>query len=157
MKKIIMSIMLLTMSNTIFSQQINPTPTFTKQEYLLKSKHQKTAAWILLGGGFTLSMIGVISATPKVAEDVGSAIVIIPGIIVGVPPPETPQNDYTAETILLISGTAAMITSISLFIASGKNKRKAMSLSFINESAPQLQKGSFVYKTIPSLKLKISL
>ena len=145
------------MANTTFCQQIKPAQALTKQDYLLKSKQQKTAAWVLLGGGFTLSMIGVISASPKVAEDAGSAIIIIPGIIAGVPPPESPQNDYTIETILLLSGAAATITSISLFIASGKNKRKAISLSFINESAPQLEKGSFVYKTIPSLKLKISL
>jgi len=30
----------------------------TKNDYLLKSKNQKTTAWILLGGGLTLDFIG---------------------------------------------------------------------------------------------------
>jgi hypothetical protein len=49
-----------------------------------------------------------------------------------------------------------MLGSIPLFLASGRNKRKAMSLSFKNETAPQLLKGSFAYRPIPSVSLKIS-
>lgn len=30
----------------------------TKNSYLLKSKHQKTAAWIMLGGGTALVIAG---------------------------------------------------------------------------------------------------
>ena len=156
MKKVISGFILLTMINTAFCQQIDLSPSLTKQDYHLKSKRQKTAAWVLLAGGFTLSTIGTILASPKATEDIGYTVLLFPNLIAGSAQPK-PQNDYTGETILLITGTAAMVASISLFITSGKNKRKAMSLSFINESAPQFQKGSFVYTIIPSLKLKINL
>jgi hypothetical protein len=54
-------------------------------------------------------------------------------------------------------GGVAALSSIPLFIASGRNKRKGMSLSFKNETAPQIQKNSFVYRTVPSLKLRLNL
>lgn len=157
MKKITLSIIMLLSVISAFSQQITPIPSLTKQDYFLKSKHQKTAAWVLLGSGLALSTIGTITAAPKVAKDVGSAIIIIPGIFAGVPPPEPAKNDYTIETILIVGGTTAMLSSIPLFIASGKNKRKAMSLSFKNEMAPQINKGSLVYSSVPSLTLKFKL
>ncbi|MES1214639.1 MAG: hypothetical protein ABUT20_03900 [Bacteroidota bacterium] len=156
MKKIISFMLALVITESAFSQQLTPSPTFTKQDYLQKSKQQKTAAWVLLGGGFALSSIGAIVAAPKAAEDIGYVALLLPNIIVGNPQPE-PQNDYTAETILIIGGTAAMLSSIPLFIASGKNKRKAMSLSFKNETVPQLYKSSLVYNSIPSLTLKFKL
>jgi hypothetical protein len=118
---------------------------------LSASKHQKTAAWLLAGGGVVLSATSLILIVQKGAEDV---LNIIPGIITGDP---KPQHNYTAETILLTVGGAAVLSSIPLFIASGRNKGKSMSLSFKNETAPQLQKNSFVYKTIPSITFNISL
>ncbi len=156
MKKIICLMLVLIVAESTFSQQITPSPTLTKQDYLLKSRHQKTAAWLLLGGGLTLSTIGSIIAAPKAAEDVGYVVLLFPNIIAGNPQPE-PQNDYTVETIMIIGGTAAMLSSIPLFIASGKNKRKAMNLSFKNETAPQIYKSSLIYTSIPSLSLKFHL
>lgn len=65
---------------------------------------------------------------------------------------------YTGPGIIIFGvGLCAAVGSIPLFIASGKNKRRAMSVSFKNEPAPQLQKNSFVYRSVPSLSLKISL
>jgi hypothetical protein len=152
MKKIIVSIMLLIASTTAFSQDANPSPTLTKQDYLQKSKHQKTAAWLLLCGGFALSSTGLLIAAPKATNDY---VNIVTGIITL--NPTAPQTNYTGETILLVVGTAAMVSSVFCFIASGKNKRKSMSLSFKNETAPQLQKNSFVYGHVPSLSLTIHL
>lgn len=54
-------------------------------------------------------------------------------------------------------GVLSMLGSIPLFIASAKNKRRAMSVSFKNEMIPQLQGGSFVNQSAPSLSLKIGL
>lgn len=47
MKKIIFCSLLLVLTITTFSQQNIPSPTLTKQEYIKKSKSQKTAAWVL--------------------------------------------------------------------------------------------------------------
>ena len=156
MKKIIFCSLLLVLTITTFSQQNIPSPTLTKQEYIKKSKSQKTAAWVLLGGGFTISTIGALTSLPKAGKDIGYAILIIPNALTGNLQPE-PQNNYTAQTILLIGGLTSMLSSIPLFIASGKNKTKAMSLSFKNEPSLQLQKSSFVYRYIPSLTLKFQL
>lgn len=143
--------MLLIIATATFSQQTTPSPVLTKQDWLKKSKNQKTAAWLLVGGGVVLSSTSLILIATKGAEDVFN---IIPGIVTGDP---TPQNNYTTETILLTGGAAAILSSIPLFIASGKNKGKSMSLSFKNERTRQLQKSSFVYRAVPSLTLKISL
>jgi len=60
MKKIILFAMLLTLSASSFGQQTKPSPDLTKQDYLLKSKKQKKAAKIMLGGGAVLSLTGFI-------------------------------------------------------------------------------------------------
>lgn len=151
MKKIIILPMLLILSATTFCQQSEPSPALTKQDYLTKSKKQKTAAWVLLAGGFALSTTSFLIATPKATEDYVS---VFTGLFTAQP---IQQNNYTGETILLVSGTVAMLSSIPLFIASGKNKRKAMSLTFKKETAPQIQNRSFVSRSVPSLSLKINL
>ena len=156
MKKIIFCSQLLVLTTATFSQQNSSSPTLTKQDYVKKSKSQKTAAWVLLSGGFTISTIGALTAAPKAGEDIGYAILIIPNTLTGNLQPE-PQNNYTAQTILLIGGLASILSSIPLFIASGKNKTKALSLSFKNEPSLQLQKSSFVYRAIPSLTLNFQL
>ena len=131
MKKIILFTMLLIMSASSFSQQT----ALTKQDYLQKSKNQKTTAWVMLGGGAGLILVGTLIGNSKEASfsDAGTGVVL-GGI-----------------------GALSMLGSIPLFIASGKNKRKSMSMSFKNEMAPQLQKNSFVTRLVPSLSLKISL
>ena len=131
MKKIILFTMLLIMSASSFSQQT----ALTKQDYLKKSKNKKTTAWVMLGGGAGLILVGGLLGNSKESSfsDAGTGIVIA-----GV-------------------GALSMLGSIPLFIASGKNKRKAMSMSFKNEMVPQLQKSSFVNRLVPSLSLKIGL
>lgn len=128
MKKIIIFSLLLTMSVASFSQQTNPSSTLTKQDYLQKSKDQKTAAFIFLGVGVTAFAIAA------------------PGNV-----------SFDLLGVLAIGGVVATLSSITLFIASSKNKRKGMHLSFKNEKTPQIQKSSFVYKAVPSLTLKINL
>jgi hypothetical protein len=50
MKKFFISAMLLLMITGSFCQQKDFSKTLTQQDYLQKSKKQKTAAWIMLGG-----------------------------------------------------------------------------------------------------------
>jgi hypothetical protein len=139
MKKIILITMLLIISTFTFSQQNTPTPTLTKQDYLQKSKHQKSAAWILLGGGLVCTSLGSIRFKPD--DDWGGGN----------------NQPSTGSTVFLVTGLAAISSSITLFIFSSKNKRKSMSMSFENQMTPQLQKSSFVYRVVPSLTLKIGL
>jgi hypothetical protein len=137
MKKIILFTMLLILSSSSFSQQTNSQPALSKQDYLKKSKNQKTAAWVMLGGGVALGAGGILWALSDIF------------------------STSSGPDILFFAGGASMLGSIPLFIASSRNKKKAMSLSFKNEMVPSRllsgQKTSFVSQLVPSLFLKISL
>jgi len=135
MKKMISLLLLFAVSLTVFSQQNDPSPVLTKQDYLKKSKGQKTAAWILLGGGFLCTALGSVSFNPD-------------GPMGG----ESSNN-----TVFLVTGLAAMGTSIPLFIASSKNKKRAASLGFRMEKTPSLQQQNFVHHSYPALTLNLSL
>ena len=110
-----------------------------KTDYLQKSKNQKTAAWVLLGSGSVLMTTGVVLAAPKELENILGA----------------QENDYTVENILLITGIAATIGSIPLFIASKKNKKKAMNMttSIKIEKATIIERQSFVQSSYPAIAL----
>ena len=153
MKKIILYALLLLFPAACFCQSIPNNLPAVKTDYLKKSKNQKTAAWILLGGGFALSTTSALLASPKVEEDY---INIFAGVFLAEPPPE---NNYTAETILLVAGTAAMLGSIPLFIASGKHKKRAMNMitNIKMEKATIMERKSFVQSSYPAIALKINL
>jgi len=128
MKKILFIALLISISAATFGQQNEPSAPLTKQDYLQKSKSQRTSAFILLGSGITALAIAA------------------PGkISLGVAP------------TLIIGGGIAIVGSIPLFIAAGKNKRRAMSMSFKNETVPLPQPGGFASKPVPSFSIKFNL
>lgn len=138
---IILACLSLTVGVTISAAQSNQNTNTHQTDYLQKSKHQKTSAWILLGGGGTFIVTGIIIPRGEVTH-------------------EGFWNSYKNDGIkgsFVLSGTLAMLGSIPLFIAAGKNKRKGTSLSFKNEKMLQLQKSSLAYRSIPSLSVKINL
>jgi hypothetical protein len=112
-----------------------------------KSKKQKTIAWVLLGGGAALVLTGII--LPK-GEITNPDCWFCPEEKIEY------KNDGLKSTLGL-TGVFSMIGSIPFFIASKKNSKRAMSVSFKNETAPLIQNSSFVYKAIPSLAFKIAL
>src|SRR5262245_53047878 len=120
------------------SQQTTPTESLSKTDYLQKSKKQKTAAWIMLGGGTVIGLIGLASINVAGTDD-----------------PDGVNN--TPGTILFATGLASVIASIPMFSASKKNKRKAMSVSLKNQFLPYLQTTSMVYTVVPSVQIKIKL
>ena len=129
MKKNILFSLLLLLSAVTFCQQTT-VPPLTKAEYLQKSKGQKTAAWILLGVGVTCAAIAA------------------PGNV-----------SLNSLLVLIIGGGAAAIGSIPLFIASAKNKRKAIAATtfFKMETVPVIQQNSFVKHSFPVVSIKIHL
>ncbi len=56
----ILILIILLKSNSITGQ--------AEEDYLLKSRHQKTAAWILLGGGVALCMTGSLTELRGIAD-----------------------------------------------------------------------------------------
>ena len=116
--------------STSFCQKSNDSVPVFKTDYLAKSKSQKTAAFILLG-------IGVTTLTIAAVGDLG----------------------FDALGAVVVVGGVATVASIPLFIASGKNKRKAMKASaFIKmEKATSFQRQSFVQSSYPAIAFKINL
>ena len=107
-----------------FSQQIDPAPALTKQDYMEKSKKQKTAAWVLLGGGAALIITGTILSANEVEKDYQND-------------PNNPfapltEADFDGPEWVFTTGIFAGLGSIPLFIASSRNRRKAMTLSLKN-------------------------
>jgi len=142
MKQATIFLLLLTLVLSSFSQQNEPSPTLAKQDYMQKSKKEKTFAWVLLGGGAAFILTGVIIPKGDVVHEGAWG------------------NDYENDGIKStfgVTGFLCMIGSIPFFIASRKNHKRAMSVSFKNEVTPQLVKSSFVYRSIPAFNLKISL
>jgi hypothetical protein len=110
-----------------FQQNFNPTG--------LPAKKQKTAAWIMLGGGAAVA--------------IGSAILDV-------------SSDWTtSETPYLVGislGCASMLGNIPLFIASGRNKRKAMNAStyFQMRQSPVPTNTGIALRSTPTLSLKLN-
>ena len=100
MKNIVVCSLLIFYSVTLCGQETTANKSPSKQNYLQKSKRQRTTAWILLSTGIT--MIAV-AAPGDVSFD------ILP--------------------VLVIGGGASVLGSIPIFIAAGRNKRKAMNIS----------------------------
>src|SRR6187455_2516654 len=124
MKKSILYFLLLALPAASFCQKTNDTIPAVKTDYLLKSKNQKTAAWVLLGGGTALIGIGFLIGDSKNAT----------------------FDDAATGAVLGGIGLLSTIGSIPLFIASGKNKRRATrGTTFIKmEDAKLIQNQSFV-------------
>ena len=139
MKNILVSIVIMLVGIGASGQQTQPGQQFTKEDYLKKSKDQKTAAWILLGGGAALTIGGAIwwgQEFSLFSETTGAE---------------------TAAGIMTVAGIAAMGGSIPLFIASGRNKRKAMGMSinlkFDKIPSPQYTTGGYRY--YPALAISV--
>ena len=122
-------------SNT--QAQIKPKINFNKnmsnselgQYYKQKSKNQKITAWIMLGGGLTLDIIGINKAV--------SEMTVFSGPV---------KSSNTGETLFVI-GTVSALLSIPLFISSSRNKQRArillsnhkIPLSFSSEKNNSIQ------------------
>lgn len=131
MKKTILLFLAMAFAITTFCQK----RVLTKDEYLTKSKNQKTTAKIMLAGGASLILIGLAVGNRD----------------------ESSFGEAGAGVIMGGIGVLSMIGSVPLFIASSKNKRKAMELAFINEKVPFPRSGGFTKLSCPSLAVRIRL
>ena len=110
----------------IQSQVIEPTTNKSSQElydfYFLKQKKNKTAAWIMLGGGLVITMAGLVVNSE---DEVGEIITL--GFIEF-------EKEHKGDWMIYL-GSATTLASVPFFIAAGKNKRKAwLSLKKVQNS-----------------------
>lgn len=148
MKSITLFISILLFSVDSFAQlpePVKPTPLDLRNDYLKKSKSQETTAWILLGGGAALFTTGAI-VFPKGWDIFWDT---------------TPEEERKADLAgaLIFAGSITMLSSIPLFIASGKNRRRGNNItgSLIIENSTSIQKKSFAKISFPAFSLKLNL
>ena len=129
-------LMVLSIAGGTFAQQ--PRQDSTKNYLLRRSTNQRTAAWVLLGGG--------------------TALVITGAILFG-------QSDFLSGKdsqsdiggVLMLTGILADLGSIPLFIGASKNARKAASISLNNKRILFPVRNGLALQDLPSLTLKIPL
>lgn len=124
MKKALILLLLTACIATSYSQE-------SKADYLKKSKNQKTAAWVLLGGGLAMGVGGAVWA--------GS------------------NFNSTGPDVLFALSATTISAGITLFTISGRNKRKAASMSFIMQGTKSIITAGIIQKKVPSLQLLILL
>ena len=129
MKNIVICSMLLMFTISSYCQQTQPT-TKTSEEYLKLSKSQKTGGFVLLG-------IGAITLTTAAVGDF----------------------DFDTLGIVVVVGSVFTLTSIPLFIAASRNKKKAKkaSLGFKFERIQKLQTVAVRFHSIPGISLRLNL
>jgi uncharacterized membrane protein YfcA len=137
MKKLGICFLSLLLTAPVFAQQTNPAQPLTRQDYLQKSKNQKKAAWILLGGGTALIVTGLLTGNKD----------------------EASFDEASTGAIFGIAGGVCAAISIPLFIASGRNKKKAAATTSYfefrkeNFTVPSI----FAFRTFPALAIKFTL
>lgn len=136
MRRIVISTLLFLVTMNSFCQQTNLQP-----DYLVKSKNQKKAGWILLGGGATLITAAFVIPQGKRTDSDPFCFYC------------SYANDGV-KSVFFVAGTLSALASIPLFIASRKNHRRATSVSFKNEKALLLKNQGFVYTSFPAIEVK---
>jgi len=144
MKKTLCFCLLLLVNIALFSQNITSPQSSIKTDYLKKSKNQKTAAWILLGGGATLTVIGGALALNNFGTGLGNIL-----------NPRPQKVNDGAATVCAVTGVVSMVASIPLFISASQNKHKAFSIAFKNDLVPQLRNYNITKVNVPAVSLVI--
>jgi hypothetical protein len=130
MRKLSLCMLFLVVTLPLFSQQTTSPDSLTKQDYLQRSKSQKTTAFIFLGLGTTLIAIAA------------------PGTI-------------PFDTLPVLAGGVAIsiISSTTLFLAAGRNKRKARQLAALLELKQNSLKTYLgtTARSYPALSITVSL
>ena len=139
MRKIFFVVFSMLFSISLFSQKTEPTHQLSKQDYLRKSKNQKTAAWILTAGGGAMVVTGLVFISSN-------------------------WDYFDAKGIgtgLLIGGAAAVTGGIILFNASKRNKQNAtrpgVTFNLKMENAKLVRNTTLKNNFCPSLSVKIGL
>lgn len=142
MNKIILFAMFFLLSAPSFSQQVKPSPTLSREDYLKKSKTQKTVGWILLGGGVTMITAGLLITDKQIDDDPW-------GYLSG--------DDAGGSVILALAGIGSSLASIPFFIASGKNKRRGAAVSFKMEKATIINQWALFNNPYPAVSIRVHL
>ncbi|HEX5652094.1 MAG TPA: hypothetical protein VFX58_03405 [Chitinophagaceae bacterium] len=137
MKKILLSVLMMLAVIAIMAQQT--TGQLTREDYLQKSKRQKTTAWIMLGGGAAFVAAGAIWWANEYTYGTG--------------------NGETVPVAMTIVGGWSVLGSIPVFIASARNKNKANELmvGLKMENAFSYLATRIKYQPFPAISITLPL
>jgi len=141
MKKMAFFLALLLLSINLPAQDTT-TQILSKEEYLKKSKSQRTVGIILLAGGVGL-FVGAASTFNLNLNVFGSS--------------NYTKSDNTASALFAVAGLGAIGGSIACFASSHKNARKAASLTMGSQSILIPRQAALVTKVQPAICLRISI
>jgi hypothetical protein len=135
MKKTLVLLTLMLFIVKGFSQAVS-SASFSKEDYLQKSKKQKTTGWVFLSTGIALTIIGVI----------------------GFETSDDDFNDNSTNTYgaLIAGGSIIALGSIPFFISSGSNIRKAATLTLNYQPILIPNRDCLVQSSQPSLSVTIT-
>ena len=123
-------------------------PLMSAEQYMQKSKKQKTAAQIMLYGGGVFVLTAVLIGT----KETDDAVIQLFG--------GDATSNFTAADIFFWTGLVSMAGSIPLFIASSKNRRNAHTATRVSINFKRnYRMESFAFKSsgYTALTFKISL
>ena len=120
-----------------------------KQDYLEKSRKQKTTGFIMAGGGVVLFAIGGGIYLGSASETVVSCFTLT-GC-------SSDDGELGGGAAMMVIGGLAALGSIPVFISSGKNAKKAAQMSFRYEPTYIPKYVGNVPRAIPSLNFSIPL
>lgn len=136
MKQFFICTILLVITAQTFCQQSKPAQPFTREDFLQKSKNQKSGALVLWGGG---------------------TVFILGGLLIGNRNASS-LDDAETGALMIAIGVVSMVGSIPLLLASARNKRKAGSASayliFETNSLPLLLGNHF--NSYPAACIKVN-
>jgi hypothetical protein len=114
---------------------------FSNDELMIKSKDMNTVAWVLLGAGSVLLLAGDLVYQNNLADaGLFGELNAVPG------------------GLMMIVGAGSIITSVPLFIVSGKYKQKAMKVTanLKAERNPWLEQASKIAPFYPAFTVRIN-
>jgi hypothetical protein len=104
MKRLLLSLVVIFFGISVTGQPL------TKEDFLKKSKNQKTWAWVLTGGGIATAIGGIVITESNVSY----------------------FPNETVGPIMIVAGAAAIGGGILLFLASKRNENKGNELAVLN-------------------------
>ena len=149
MKKTTLFLVVILAACNCIGQEIqkNANETIDKQEFLRLSKSQKTTGWIMIGGGAA----SFITGTAIMLNDVSKAAhTIWPN-----PEPQPLEESNGIGPSLVAIGATAIIAGGFFLGASKKNKKRAMSISLMNETIPGRRPQGLASPSMPVASLSI--
>ena len=116
-------------------------PVETKEFYLHKAKNKNTTAWILMGGGTAMAVVGIIGFGANF--DIWST-------------DQAQTNRTDIFGFMILTGIVADLVSIPFFIGSHYNKKIASMVSLGNQNIHSPLMSSYSMISYPTLTLKVN-